>query len=199
MVIEKTRTSSLEGLISRARTTLKSSETSGEEKKILRRLITLGSGIMRQLKSTKEPVKKDIELFDLIKEYAPEGTSDEEIEKQVGVLTRSILRGLGAVGKKLKGFIGRTIQRFGGKEGFWITSRGRRAFIPIGPREAARIGKLQAKEITPAVSRKLGGIGKRRTQLGRKLQRAGVAADLNEVSSVGRDVLGLMADVISFL
>jgi len=130
MVIEKTRTSNLQGLISRTKKSLRSSTTSREQKKILRRLLTLGRGILRQLKNTTKSMD-DVELFDLIKQHAPEGTSDQEIEIMKVAVTAAILRGLGAFGNKLKSLIGRVMQRFRGNDGVWITRRGKRVFIDL--------------------------------------------------------------------
>ena len=204
MIIEKTRISKLEGLLSKAKTKLASSDTSAEQKKVLRQLLIIGNRGLKELKNISKPIEGSIDLSTLIREHTPKSTSDENIEIQKGIiarlLTRSMLRGLGAAAKGLRGFVGRKIQQFKGTKGFWVTSNGRRAFIPFGAKEASKLGKIQAKgPIGARESRKISNLGKRRTSLGQKLQRADTLSSLSEVSTVGRDVLGLMADVLSFL
>ncbi len=100
-----------------------------------------------------------LQITKLVKKHAPEGTSDEEIEKQIARVTAAVLRALGTVGRKLKSLIGRVIQRFQGKEGVWITRGGKRIFIPVKDAKAAAaaVGKrpptLLEREATAAARR----------------------------------------------
>ncbi len=85
-----------------------------------------------------------LRITELVKKHAPEGTSDEEIEKQIARVTAAAVRALGAAGKKLKSLVGRVVQRFRGKNGVWVTQNGRRVFIEIGAKAKGVAGAAAA-------------------------------------------------------
>ncbi len=136
--------------------------------------------------------KLELQITDLIKQHAPEGTSDQEIEIMKAAVTRAILRGLGAAGRKLKSLIGRVIQRFKGRNGVWVTQNGRKVFVPID--RGATGTTATAAGISPGAAKKL----KQASNKGDALQRRWNKGFKNQAAkeAFADDVISALSDVL---
>lgn len=101
----------------------------------------------RRKKMRKDSDMQVMSLEEFIRSEAPEGTSDEVIEKSVATVTSAVLRGLGKIGEKLKGIIGRVVQFFRGDPGVWITQGGKKVFVKIDPKGITGPTAAKAKNL----------------------------------------------------